>query len=204
MTSEMIENSKNAFKFVQQVYDESAALLREIEGALLEQPESFLIGRTSGYSISSRSSTGLEQQNVNRWLTRRFAVFFVEEAQTKTHGGQTITSLSKPPRVLYFRILLDGYQGFKYAQKPLVEPALLFGVLENMASPNGRKTKFEQLMGEFEYVESKLLAHLPEVRLKESYVAVSGTLMHVPLFSLVDSEAVQRMVIEPILAEYRG
>ena len=73
----------NAFSFIQKLYNESSYLLKEIEGQLSESSEKFLILKPSGYSISSRSSTGLEPNNVNFWLLRKFAVGFVEESKIK-------------------------------------------------------------------------------------------------------------------------
>jgi len=204
MARKMVDDTGNAFRYVQQLYDEVATLVREIEGTLMEQPESFLIGRPAGYSISGRSSTGLEQQNVNRWLTRRFAVFFVEEEITTTRAGQTITPIEDSTRVLYLRFLMDGFQNFKYGGEPITEPTLLFGVITHPRSPNSKRTKFEQLMGDIEYVEPKLMARLPEVDLRETYVGARGHLNRVGLFELKDPETLARLVIEPLLAQYRA
>jgi len=107
----MIENTVNAFNFIQRLYDETATLIREIEGLLGDEPECFMIGRPSGYGISTRGSTGLEQQNVNRWLTKRFAVFFMPEDVLKLQKGQTVTPLPTT-NVVYLRFLLDGYRSF--------------------------------------------------------------------------------------------
>ena len=198
----MIENAANAFNFIQRLYDETATLVREIEGLLGDEPECFMIGRPSGYGISTRGSTGLEQQNVNRWLTKRFAVFFVPEHIYKLKQGQTVTTLPTAG-VMYLRFLLDGYSSFSFGGKEIDAPSLLFGVLHDASCPNGKKKKFEHLMGDFEYLEAKLLKDLPAVGLDEVSVMVSGTLQIVPLFTLTNSEAVNDRVVQPLVEQWR-
>ena len=198
----MIKNVANAFDFIQRLYDETATLVREIERLLGSEPECFMIGRPSGYGISTRGSIGLEQQNVNRWLTRRFAVFFVPESAFKSQGAQTVTPLPTA-NLMYLRFLLDGYNSFNFDEKPITAPSLLFGVLHDASSPNGRKNKFEQLMAGFEYTEAKLLSDLPNVDLNEAYGSITGTLQIVPLLTLTDSESVNDHVIQPLLQQWR-
>ena len=198
----MIKNVTNAFNFLQQFYDETATLVREIEGLLSDEPECFLIGRPSGYGISTRGSTGLEQQNVNRWLTKRFAVFFIPEHIYKCKSGQTVTALPAE-NIMYVRFLLDGYNSFTFNGKPIDAPSILFGVLHKTSCPNGKKKKFEQHMTEFEYLESKLLRDLPIVNLNESSVEVSGILQIVPLLKLTDPKAVNDNVVQPLVEQWR-
>ena len=198
----MIENVTNAFNFIQRLYDETATLVREIEKLLGTEPECYMIGRPSGYGISTRSSTGLEQQNVNRWLTRRFAVFFIPEDVYKLRQGQTVTTLPTT-NVMYLRFLLDGYKSFSFGGNPIDAPSLLFGVLHDASSPSGRKKKFEHLMGDLEYLEAKLLRGLPEVGITEANAVVSGTLQIVPLFNLTNSEAVNDQVVQPLVEQWR-
>jgi len=198
----MKENVANAFDFIQRLYDETATLVHEIEGLLNDEPECFMIGRPSGYGISTRGSTGLEQQNVNRWLTKRFAVFFVPEQIHKVQAGQTVTPLPTE-NVMYIRFLLDGYSSFTFGGNPIGAPSLLFGVFHEASCPNGKKKKFEKLMGDFEYLETKLLRGLPKVELNEASVKVSGTLQIVPLLTLTDSKAVNDKVVQPLVKQWR-
>ncbi|MCK5099062.1 MAG: hypothetical protein KAR45_13225, partial [Desulfobacteraceae bacterium] len=58
--TEIAKQIKNAFEFIQKLYNESSYLVKEIEGQLSESEYKFQILRPSGYSISARSSTGLE------------------------------------------------------------------------------------------------------------------------------------------------
>ena len=82
-------------------------MVKEIEGILNKEGEEFVIGRPSGYGITSKSSTGLEANNLHLWLLRKFAVFFVEEDKTKIKGGATITKLTQNLKVLYLRLVFD-------------------------------------------------------------------------------------------------
>jgi len=198
----MIENVTNAFNFIQRLYDETATLIREVERLLGAEPECFMIGRPSGYGISTRGSTGLEQQNVNRWLTRRFAVFFIPESAFKSQKAQTVTPLPTE-NLIYLRFLLDGYDSFKFGEDSIDAPSLLYGVLHDASSPTGKNHKFEQLMAGFEYTEAKLLNNLPDVKYNEAHGAVTGQLQIVPLLSLTDSLVVEQKVIQPLLKQWR-
>ena len=92
MTAEnqLIDQTKLAFDFLQKLYLEVSYLIKETEGLLHEEEEKFLIGKPSGYGVSSRSSTGLESNSISLWLLRKFAVFFVPEDKTTLKKGQTV------------------------------------------------------------------------------------------------------------------
>ena len=81
--SETAKQIKNAFEFIQKLFNESSYLIKEIEGQLAENEHRFQILKTSGYAISGRSSNGLEANNVIFWLLRKFGVAFVEETKTE-------------------------------------------------------------------------------------------------------------------------
>ena len=87
--SEIKMQIKNAFDFIQKLYNESSYLIKEIEGQLAESEYRFQILRPSGYSISARSSSGLEQTNVNLWPLRKFAVGFVESTDAEAPNERT-------------------------------------------------------------------------------------------------------------------
>ncbi len=93
--AEVIRQTKLAFEFIQKLYLETSYLIKEIEGLLAEEDENFIIGRPSGYSITNRSSSGLDANNVNYWALKKLAVFFVASELTKSSGGMTITSFTE-------------------------------------------------------------------------------------------------------------
>ena len=91
MTNDLIEQTTNAFDFVQKLYFEISYLIKEIEGQLQQEPEIFLIGRPTGYAVTTKTSTGLEPVNVEQWLSKSFTVFFCPDNLTKINRGYTIT-----------------------------------------------------------------------------------------------------------------
>ena len=70
--SEVAEQIKNAFEFIQKLYYESSYLIKEIEGQLSESEYEFQIVKPNGYQISTRNSTGLETNFINWWMVRKF------------------------------------------------------------------------------------------------------------------------------------
>jgi hypothetical protein len=87
---EIVEQTRLAFDFIQKLYFEVSYLIKEIEGLLAEEEEEFVIGRPSGYGINTRSSTGLEANNIRLWPLRKLAVFFVPEARTQRKNGNRV------------------------------------------------------------------------------------------------------------------
>lgn len=203
--SELVEQSRIAFEFVQLLYAEVGTLIREVEALLADEEESFVILRPSGYGISTRGSTGIDAQNIARWLNRRFSVAFVPDGDggTRLSGGQTITNLHPELRVLYLRFLLDGYQHIAMGDVALAEPSVLYGVLHGASSPSGKNTKFEQMMTDLEYGEKSAFKALPRVDYSGRKSNVKGRLESVALFSLDDSEAVATRLVRPALALFR-
>ena len=53
--SEVATQIKNAFDFIQKLYNESSYLIKEIEGQLGESDLRFQILRPSGYGITTRN-----------------------------------------------------------------------------------------------------------------------------------------------------
>ena len=104
--TDVIEQTKIAFDLMQNLYSESSYLIKEIEGILSEEEEKFIISMPKGYGISSRSSTGLESNNVNLWLLKKFSVSFIVKEKTKTVRGKTVTNFSNTLKTLYLRIIL--------------------------------------------------------------------------------------------------
>lgn len=138
--NQIVEQVGLAFDFIQKLYLETSYLIKEIEGILHEEEEQFVIGKPSGYAVSTRSSSGLESNNVALWLNRKFAVCFIPANKTEVKGGQTITKFTDDLRVLYLRILLQD--------KSISEPAVYSGVLFDIAKkPHAEHiTKFERFM----------------------------------------------------------
>ena len=192
---ELAQQSKLAFDFIHKLYLETSYLVKEIEGLLYEEDEHFVIGKPSGYSVSSRSSTGLESHYINYWLMRSLSVFFVEEDKTKYQKGQTITNLSQDPRVIYLRVIFED--------PDIDQPKLQIGVLTDIIAHREVTKKFEQLMAHFTYVERRVFGNLPDVNYEDRYISMKGLLNSLNLFEINSSEAIIDKVIKPTLELYR-
>ena len=189
--SEIAKQVKNAFDFIQKLFNESSYLIKEIEGQLGESEHRFQILRPSGYSVSARSSTGLEPNNVNLWLLRKFAVAFVEESGTDLKKVQNFTEINEHLKVLYFRIILDD--------KNQSEPQLIFGVLYDIKQFKDWVKKFENLMGQFEYIDSKLFAKFPNIDYEDGTLKIKGKFKKVNLLEINSSNALLERVINPAI-----
>lgn len=195
--SVLIDQTGLAFEFLSKLYFEVSYLIKEMEGLLNQEEEKFLIGKPSGYGISTRSSTGLEPANVGLWLLKKMAVFFVPEVMTKIEKGMTRTDVTPELKVLYLRIILDG----RSTKQPVVYLGPLFGI-EN----KGRAkwiSKFEHMMNHIEYNDQKVLGNPRKVNYEDAYLTIRGELLKVNLFDITDSEAVTTRLIKPSLQLYR-
>lgn len=193
--SDLPEQTKLAFDFIQKLYLEASYLIKEVEGLLYEQDEKFVIGRPAGYGISAKSSTGLESTNVNFWLLRRFAVFFVPEDMTKLQRGQTITSISDHLQILYLRFILNNKEG-----NP---PAVYSGIFHSIEAKAKWLKKFENAMGHFAYNDEKLFRNPKQVDYEDAHVRIQGAFVKNNLYDINNSEAILNRIIEPSLKLYR-
>lgn len=194
---EIIEQTNLAFDFIQKLYLEVSYLIKEIEGILHEEEEKFIIGRPAGYGVSARSSTGLESNNVNLWLLRKFAVFFLPEDKTRIERGQSITSIDKNLKILYLRIVLSD--------KNINEPVVYSGVLYNIRKKPQAKwiRKFENIMGHFEYNDNKIFKNVKKINYEDAYMKIQGKLVKNNLFEINNSETILKKIIEPSLDLFR-
>jgi len=194
--SEVVEQTKLAFDFIQKLYLEVSYLIKEIEGILYEENEKFVIGRPSGYGISTRSSTGLESNNVKLWLLKKFAVFFVPEDRTEVKGGVTITKINEDLKVPYLRVALSD--------EDTNDPTVYSGVLYNIREKPQAKyiKKFENVMGHIEYRDNKIFKNAPHISYEDAQIALQGELIKNSLFEINDSETIVERAIKPSLALY--
>ncbi len=192
--SDIAKQIKNAFDFIQKLYNESSYLVKEIEGQLAESEHRFQLLKTSGYAISARSSNGLEQNNVNFWLLRKFGIAFVEETSTEFKKGQNFTEFNESLKVLYIRIILDD--------KNESEPQLIFGVFYNIKQKKDWIKKFENLMGQFEYVDNKIFAKFPNVDYEDGNFKIKGDFKKVNLLDINSSDELIEKVINPAVKIY--
>jgi hypothetical protein len=196
---EVVEQSRLAFDFLQKLYFEVSYLIKEIEGLLYEEEERFIIGRTGGYSISTRSSTGLESTNVAMWLTRKFSVFFIPEEKTKLDRGQTLTDLNQNLKVLHTNILLDDPK----IDEPCVYSGVLYDIHKKPAAAKWFK-KFEHVMSHIEYNRHKVFKNPEIIEYEDAYIKLSGKFVRTNLFDINNSETIMEKIIKPSLQLYRS
>ena len=194
--TEIAKQIKNAFDFIQKLYNESSYLIKEIEGQLAENEHRFQFLKTSGYAISSRSSNGLEPNNVNFWLLRKFSFAFVEDNKTELARGQNNTKINNALKVIYFRVVLEDNN------EP--NPQLIFGVFYEIEKLNNRINKFENLMGEFEYTDNKLFAKFPNIDYESAIFKIKGRFKKVNLHDINSSDELIEKVIKPVIKIYEG
>jgi hypothetical protein len=195
----LIQQTGLAFNFINKLYMEISYLIKEIEGILSLEEEKFVIGRSSGYAVTARSSTGLESNNVELWLMKKFSVFFVPKSIDKKdiEGGQTTTPITKDLKVLYLRVVLED--------RTVQEPVILSGLLHQIEKKDKAKwiKKFEQFMGHFEYNDSKIFKNLEKIDYEDPYIKVHGKLLKTNLYDIKNSEDIIEKIITPTLEIYR-
>ena len=196
---ELVEQTRNAFDFLQKLYLESSYLVKEIEGLLGEEIERFIIGRIGGYAVAARSSVGLEPQNVNFWLMRKFSAFFIPQDETNSARGITSTALDSGKKLIYVRIFLDD--------KEHEEPTIYFGILRNfrkMNQPGKWPEKVEHIISHLENQDDRFWLGYESGRFEDSYIRFEIRLERESLYEIDSSDTLRRKVVDPVLALYRS
>ena len=186
-----------AFDFIEKLYLESSYLIKEIAGILNEEEEKFIIGKSGGSGISSTISKGLEPNNVNLWLLKKFSVFFVPKEKIVLRGGGTITKIDKDLKILYLRIVLYD--------KNIKEPTVYSGVLYDIEKKSETEypSKFEQVMTILESNDYKVFKNIQKINYENVYIKIQGELVKNNLFEITDSETIVKKIIKPSLELYR-
>ena len=193
---EIAAQTKLAFEYLQKLYFETSYFIKEVEGLLGKEDEEFIIGRPSGYGITTNRSAGLESRNVELWSLRKMAVFFVPRGFTLVKGGQTFTKLDSKTKVIYLRIVLEA-KGFS---EPKVYTGILYDFIEK-GKPSMQK--FEQLMGHMEYRESQVFKNPLAIDYVDGYLSFRGNLFTENLFDLNSSEDVNKKIVAPTVELFR-
>ena len=195
MSRSLAQETKSAFDFISKLYFETSYLIKEVEGQLQQEEEAFVIGRLSGYGVTTRTSSGLDPANVEMWFPKSFTVFFVPEALTEMRRGQTHTALTESLRVLLLHIDLYG--------KHLDEPRALAGYIGNALSKRKEWTKLESLIHRFAYRRRKVFGKLPQISYDDAACSFEGEVFQRPLYSITSAEDVQDLLVRPMVELYR-
>lgn len=195
MRETLAEQTQSAFNFISKLYFETSYLIKEVEGQLHQEKEEFVIGRPSGYAVTTRTSTGLDPTHVEMWLPKDLTVFFVPKALTETRRGQTYTPLTESLRALLLHMQLHG--------KHLDEPRVLAGCISQVRSRKESVKKFESVMWTFAYHTSKVFDALPAISYEQASCSYKGQVYEEPLYSINSAEDVEKLLVRPIVELYR-
>ncbi|HOI94551.1 MAG TPA: hypothetical protein PK250_07580 [Syntrophobacter fumaroxidans] len=195
MSHELVKQTKNALEFVQKLHFEISYLIKEVEGLLQQEEESFTIGKPSGYGVTARTSTGLEPINVENWMPKTFTVFFVPKSMNDANKGQTVTPITSDLKLLLLHIELTG--------KDLEEPRVIYGTINNISYKNKDYTKFEKMMWEFSYNTKKIFKTIPNVNYEDGTCSLQGKFNQEKLFSIKSSDDVVKKLVDPMLVLFR-
>ncbi len=187
---EFIEQTDRALRYIDALNHEVALLFREVEAAL--KPHEFILGRPSGYGITTRTSTGLDSQYVASWLPTSFTTFFVHKDQTRFSSGITHTLPTPDLRPLIMHIEL--------ARRP--EPRILFGIIENIEIRHRKQQKFENYIGRIIQYSERIFANLPEVAFSDSAVSFTGKFQEAPLYDINNAAAIRKAIVEPLVEQW--
>jgi len=87
--------------------------------------------------------------------------------------------------------------------KNQTEPHLLFGVFYEIKQFKDWVKKFENLMGNFEYVDSKLFAKFPNIDYEDGTFKLKGKFKKVDLLDINSSNELIEKVINPAIKLYQ-
>ncbi|MGA3086082.1 MAG: hypothetical protein ABSE95_15020 [Thermodesulfobacteriota bacterium] len=194
--NEIVDQTRLAFDYIQKLYLETSYFIKEVEGLLGKEDEEFIIGRPGGYAITTSRSSGLESNNVELWLLRRMAVFFVPKDLTVEKAGQTITKFDNKIKVIYLRVVLDS--------KNQSEPKVFAGILYNFKGMGKTSMeKIEQLMAYMEYREPQVFKNPHVIDYSDGYLSFHGKLFIQNLFDLNSSEEIYDKIVIPAVELFR-
>ncbi len=194
--SDLAEQTRNAFDFIDKLFLETSYLIREVEGQLNQTSESFVIIRPSGYGVTTVSSTGLETKNVGAWLRKRVSVAFVPESMTDLRGGQTHTGFTEELKVLFLTVV--------FRAEELKEPTVFFGFADDIVNKNKNYKKFEHLLWEFAASAFNMFNSGPKIAFEDGYCSIKGKVRKLKLYSLETNDDVRSKLVEPMTRMYRG
>ena len=193
MDNDLVSQTKNAFDFIQKLYFEISYMIKEIEVML--QEEELVIGRPSGYAVSTRSSTGLEPNNVENWLSKSFTVFFSQKDLSKMYQGITITKIQDSLKVLIIHIELFD--------REINNPKITYAIITDIIPKKPKWEKFEYLLSRFSYNGKKIFSNGPNIDYEDSYCSFKGKFYTENLFSINSSKELKEKIVDPMLKLYR-
>ena len=193
--TDVVEQTKLAFDFIQRLYLETSYFIKEVEGILQQEEEEFQILKPAGYAISASRSVGLDSALVEQWFIRRGAVFFVPKEDTSLVRGQTVTKVKPGLKLILVRFVLYD--------KDLDAPEVWAGVVSDIIQKK-EYSKFEYHIWKFVYHEKKMFRDTGHVTYEDAECAFKLNLFKRPLYDIRNAEDIQREIVQPVLTIYRG
>ena len=183
--TKLIEQTKWACEFLEELFFGISRLIKEVEKRLNE--EGFVICKCIGYGISTRNSNGLDDELVKLWLLRKMSVAFVKEDKTILSRGVTNTPIDDSLGALYLRIKIDP------------EPILCAGVINNIKSHDNGIDKFEKILTYLEYREDEVFKLKNRINYKDNYIEIQGSLFEEGLYDIRDIAGIKAKITDPML-----
>jgi hypothetical protein len=195
VNTDIVEQTKLAFDFIQKLYLETSYFIKEIEGALQQEEEEFRILKPAGYAISAYRSVGLDSTLVEQWFIRKGAVFFAAKDDAELVRGQTVTKIKPGLKLIVVHFVLYD--------KELEAPEVWAGVTSDIIQKK-EYSKFEQHVWKFVYYEKKIFRDTGKFGYEDGDCSFKLYLFKRPLYDISSSEDIQREIIEPVLTHYRA
>lgn len=193
--TDIVEQTKLAFNFIQRLYLETSYFIKEVEGMLQQEDGEFGILKPAGYAISAFRSVGLESALVEQWFIRKGAVFFVAKDDTDLVRGQTVTKIKPSLKLIVIRFVLYD--------KDLDTPEVWAGVVSDITQKK-EYSKFEHHIWKFVYQEKKIFRDTGETTYEDGECSFKVSLFKRPLYDIRNAEDIQREIVKPVLTIYRG
>ena len=198
MSDDINAQANAALDFLEKLNFEMSYLIKDVEGRLKEEPEEFVIGRGSGYAVSTSRSSGLDYAHL--WNMKNMSVFFVPSQYSSTKGGYTVTSFIDGLQAIY--LLLD-------LKDPEIDmPMIYLGTMYDISIKNDKYCKkLEHLLQPTHlWKYSKIYDHdvgdvITFDSEWESYKLKCS--VKKPLFAIENSELVEKYLIKPSLRDFR-
>lgn len=191
----VVEQTRLAFDFIERLYLETSYFIKEIGGILQQEEEEFTILKPAGYAISAFRSVGLDSALVEQWFIRKGAVFFAAKEDTELIRGQTVTKIKPNLMLIVVRFVLYD--------KDLDAPEVWAGVISNIVQKK-EYSKFEYHIWKFVYHEKKMFRDTGEATYEDGECSFRLNLFKRPLYGISNAEDIQREIIEPVLTLYRA
>lgn len=189
--NDIATQTKHALNFVKKLHFEISFFIKEIEGLLLEEKERFTILKPGGYSVTSRTSSGLDSAGVEFWMPKDFTVFFCTEEFTDSTKGTTTTKFQEGLKILFMHIRLSNHN--------IDEPKIFFGVLYDIKTKKEDIKKFENIVWEFSYFASKVLNQKQKINFEDNNCSFKGKYLQKNLLLIQSSSDVKKRIVEPLI-----